>query len=172
MSEVQIFDRLRADHERVRSEIVMLEQAVGIVPSTTPNGAGLQLLLDGLRREFEVHMRAEDDVLFPLLQRALPHLRGQLESLATEHRELRGMLAALLDLVVRPSSAARNEQIAIQARDFVDLLRIHLRKEEAVVFRVAERLLAPADVQHFSEHMARSDFETRNVPRETKGRSG
>src|SRR5262249_43083085 len=124
------------------------------------------------RREFEIHMQAEDDVLFPLLLHALPHLLGQLESLAGEHRELRGMLRALLDLVGQPSSAARNEQIAIQSRDFVDLLRIHLRKEEAVVFRVAERLLAPAEVQHLAEHMARSDSETRNDSSRMKGNAG
>jgi len=172
MSDAKIFDRLRADHERVRGEIVMLEQAAGIVRSTTPNGASLHLLLEGLRQEFEVHMKAEDEVLFPLLLRALPHLRGQLESLATEHRELRGMLGALLETVDQPSSAARNEQIAIQARDFVDLLRIHLRKEEAVVFRVAERLLAPAEVQNFADHMARSDSRTRKNPSRMKGNAG
>jgi len=172
MSDVEIFDRLRADHERVRSEIVILEQAAGIARSTTLNAAGLHALLDGLRREFDVHMKAEDDLLFPLLLRALPHLNGQLVSLAAEHRELRGMLGALLDLAGQPTSAVGDEQIAIQARDFVDLLRIHLRKEEAVVFRVAERLLAPADLQQFAQHLARSDSEARNVPPRMKGNAG
>jgi hemerythrin-like domain-containing protein len=172
MSDVNIFDRLRADHERVRGEMVMLEQAAGIVPSAIPSGPSLHPLLDGLRREFEIHMKAEDEVLFPLLLRGLPQLLGQLESLAVEHGELRGMLGALLEVVDRPGSAARDEQIAVQLRDFVDLLRIHLRKEEAVVFRVAERLLAPADVQNVAEHMARSDSQARNDASRMKGNAG
>jgi hemerythrin-like domain-containing protein len=46
--------------------------------------------------------------------------------------------------------------VAVQLRDFVDLLRIHIRKEEVVVFRVAERALAPDAVAALAARMTRN----------------
>jgi len=152
MNESKVFDRMRADHERVRRDMDALEAAAG----RSPDAAVMQTVLEGLEREFEIHMDGEDAVLFPALLRALPHSLGHVEGLAAEHRDLRGMLSALLDLITRPAGAARDEQLGIQTRDFVDLLRIHLRKEEAVVFRVAEQFLGAGEVERLAAHLARA----------------
>jgi hemerythrin-like domain-containing protein len=102
-------------------------------------------------------MRAEDEVLFPALVAALPAARDSVRPLVAEHRELRAMLAALLELVARPGSPARDEQIAVQVRDLADLLRIHIRKEEAVVLSIAERVLTPAEQAGLDEIRAGHD---------------
>jgi hemerythrin-like domain-containing protein len=104
-----------------------------------------------LERQFDSHMRAEDDVLFPALVQAMPEGRGSIAPLKAEHDELRSMLVALAHLLTQPAAPARDEQVEIQVRDLVDLLRIHVRKEEAVVFSVAERVLPEPTLLRIAE---------------------
>ena len=171
-----IFERLRADHERVLGELGELERAVGIsaAPGSRAAERGADHFDEGACRrvlglvaeQFDTHMATEDEALFPALARALPEALGRLESFRSEHEEMRGMLAGLLALMKRPAAPERDEQLAVQARDFVDLLRIHVRKEEAIIFRMAEQVLAPAELDKISQHMAQAAGRT---PRSGRG---
>ena len=81
------------------------------------------------------------------------------------------MLEALQRRVEQPATAERDEQLAVQTCDFVDLLRIHVRKEEAVVFRVAERVLEPADLREVAIRMKRgATARSRRVRGNPKGK--
>ena len=145
-----IFDRMRADHERVLERLNVLEEAIAVRGARrvaewpVPD---VERFLEHLARQFQTHMAAEDEVLYPTLMRAIPETRGALEPLRAEHGTLRVMLADLQAAVRKPASAKRNESIAVQLRDLVDLLRIHIRKEEAVAFGIAERMLSAHDVE-------------------------
>lgn len=152
-----VFERMRGDHARVLAEIAELERVVAGLGDAEPAGAALERVLDEvvrmLERQFDTHMAAEDEVLFPVLTRSLPETLDPVAALRVEHQELRSMLATLADLLRRPGSPERDEQLAVQIRDVVDLLRIHIRKEEAVVFRVAEHVLAPGELQALADRM-------------------
>jgi hemerythrin-like domain-containing protein len=141
MDRTNLFNRMRADHGRVLVDLERLEMAAGCAPAHALDLAALRELATAMERNFALHMSAEDDVLFPALARALPATAASLAPLRDEHRELRAMLADLAGLLDRPASSARDEQIAVLARDFADLLRIHIRKEEAIAFRIAEPVL-------------------------------
>lgn len=143
---VAVFDRLREDHRRILAEIEVLEAALEASDTGELNhvlGESVELL----ERQFKTHMTAEDDLIYPALAESLPEAELTLEPLRLEHAELRSMLAGLVWALGEPVSAERDEQILVQIRDLVDLLRIHIRKEEALVFRVAEQSLAPRDLQ-------------------------
>jgi len=176
MKKPDVFQRLRADHARVLAELNALERAAGI--ATPPrgraraaakprdaaarsrvNGAELRRVLALMAAQFDTHMAAEDEALFPALARALPETLGRLEPFEAEHQELRSMLASLESLARQSGGPTRDEQIAVQARDFVDLLRIHVRKEEAVVFRVAEQVLAPAELDRVANRVTRGAID-------------
>ncbi len=88
-------------------------------------------------------MTAEDALLYPLLGDLLPEARVTLAPLAEDHVELRCLLAGLATTLARPRSAARDEQVAVQLRDLIDLLRLHIHREETAVFEMAERILDP-----------------------------
>jgi len=143
-----VFKRLRADHARVVADLDALERASG--GGAAPH-ADLQRLVRMLQRQFDTHMRAEEDALFPALAEAMPEGRGSITPLRAEHAELRSMLAALAQLLAQPPAPARDEQVEVQVRDLVDLLRIHVRKEEAVVFSVAERVLPESTLLRIAE---------------------
>jgi len=138
-----IFEPFRADHARVLAQLTALERAM----AGTGNGldaaaeAGMDALLRLLRKQFATHVTAEEAALYPALLEALPETAPRLAPLSAEHRDMRTMLARLHRLLEQPATPARDEQVVVQVRDLVDLLRIHIHKEELAVFDVAERVL-------------------------------
>jgi mono/diheme cytochrome c family protein len=165
-----IFSRFRADHRRVLAELARVERRLpasrsgrgAVAPRARRAWAeSLRPTLDRLARQFDTHMAAEDDHLFPALLAAIPETRDSLVPLRDEHAELRAMLANLDVVLKQPGTPARDEQLLVQWRDFSELLRIHIRKEEAGVFNIAEHAL-PAD--------ALSRIESRRFPGRAKGR--
>jgi len=146
MDAERLIHQMKRDHDRVLAEITALEKALGagaaIAADSIPE---VRALLDLLQEQFRTHMMAEDEVLYPALMRALPASTGSVEPLHDEHAELRLMLERLCATFAESPGRARDEQVAVQVHDLADLLRIHLRKEESLVFGVAARLLS-ADV--------------------------
>ena len=147
-----IFERMREDHRRVLDEVAAMEAAM--TGGTDPTQA-VSRLVALLARQFGSHMAAEDEVLYPALMNALPETRASIEPLRADHGALRMMLADLEEAMRQEPGEMRDEQIVVQVRDLVDLLRIHIRKEEALVIGVAERVLQPAEVEALSVRMNR-----------------
>lgn len=153
-----IFEQMREDHRNVLERIGVLDAAAAAVPrSGTADWPGNEArdVLALLARQFQTHMAAEDEILYPALADALPVARPSIEPLMADHRTLRMMLADLLQALEEPPSDARNEQIGVQLRDLADLLRIHIRKEEAIVISVAERALSPMEVEALAARLTR-----------------
>ena len=137
-------ERMRSDHRQV---IERLEQvAPGTGDASARPISEIRAFVEFLARQFDHHMAAEDQVLFPILVDALPAITESLAPLRVEHRELRAMLDALAALLQAPEGGARDQQIQVQLADLAELLRIHIRKEERLVFQVAERVLRPGEL--------------------------
>lgn len=135
-----LFERMRQDHRRVLAELDEFVGAADEAQGRLPIDR-LRALVGVLEAQFASHMEFEDRALFPTLGSEVTEIRSALTALQTEHRELRAMLNDLAARIAAPSDPARDEQIAVQAHDLVDLLRIHVRKEESLVFQLAERVL-------------------------------
>lgn len=157
MNDHPVFRKLREDHRRVLAEMSDLERAIGPVAEAGPLRPGMERRIHGiaamLERQFATHMAGEAELLYPALAEAMPDARPSLEPLEAEHAELRAMLDALVGLLGKPPSPVRDEQIAVQVHDLVDLLRIHIRKEEALVFLVAERILDEAAIDRLTSRL-------------------
>ena len=155
MSSLDTFRHLREDHDRILSELGVLAE---LAQAPTPNAReidqlrGLVVLLE---HECAGHMRAEEQALFPALAESewMADASKSIDPLQAEHAELKDMLAELGGVLAGPESRERNEQIAVQAKDLVDLFRIHVRKEESLIFRMAERVLPEATLQHLAERL-------------------
>jgi hemerythrin-like domain-containing protein len=158
------------DHRRVLDELDRLERAAAAADAAGADAAEVRALVTRMREHFDTHMAAEDEVLFPALARALPGTRASLEPLQDDHRELRAMLTDLAHLLDAPAEHARDEQIAVLARDFADLLRIHIRKEEAIAFRIAEPVLHADELERLAERW--TSVPTRRASREGTPPSG
>lgn len=147
MEPTLLIDRMRRDHERVLRDVASLEGALTRAPRAKrgPSEA-IARVLAMLELQFQTHMAAEDQILYPAIERTLSSSAATLEPLHGEHVELREMLGRLQATLREPPSADKDEQVAVQVHDMADLLRLHIRKEEALVFHVAARLLGPEEI--------------------------
>ena len=158
MNPTTIFERMREDHRKVLERIQVLDAAAAAIPRGSAGewpGQETRQVLALLHRQFQTHMAAEDEVLYPALVDALPVARPSIEPLVADHVTLRMMLADLMQALEEEPSDSRNELIGVQLRDLADLLRIHIRKEEVVVFSVAERALSPLEVEALAARLER-----------------
>ena len=152
------FEPFRTDHHRLLAwldeiETVMLQVGgrLGISPLTA---SALDELVDFIEAQFATHMRAEEKVLYPAFEELFPEAAPSLSPLRAQHGELRTMLTRLRILLRESSTPDRDEQVAVQMRDFVDLLRIHIHNEEAAVFGVAARVLSAAEISQIDASIA------------------
>lgn len=158
------FARFRRDHTRVIAWLAAMESAAP--------GRGLPVREDvlhrhvaRLRHQFATHMAAEESVVYPALAEAFPEARASLGPLNEEHADLAEMLDDLESWLARPASRERDVQIAVQVRDFVDLLRVHIRKEETLVFDVSERVLGARHLRELAQRLVPFDpARTRRGP--------
>jgi hemerythrin-like domain-containing protein len=175
MNPSRIFERMREDHRRVLERIQVLDSAAAVSPRRTGGewpGEETRQVLALLALQFQTHMAAEDDVLYPALAEALPVARPSIGPLMADHGTLRMMLTDLEKELLEPASDARNELIGVQLRDLADLLRIHIRKEEAVVFTIAERTLSPKELEALAARIDRGAAgPVRSTHRPPAGRS-
>lgn len=148
------FAGFRADHARVLGQLDAIEREVfgarGLRAGAAAKLVPLVALLD---RQFASHMTAEDAVLYPWLAQALPESRLTIEALGADHAELRSLLAGLAAEIRRPAGRARDEQVGVQLRDLVDLLRLHIHREETAVFEVADRILRAAESRELARRL-------------------
>jgi hemerythrin-like domain-containing protein len=171
-SQESVFGPFREDHRHVLSRLQALEHAIGsggsLSPATEQEVLSVVALLG---RQFDSHVTAEDRVLYPALVEAFPEAAQALEPLQAEHAEMRSMLARLAALLAQPRAGQRDEQIVVMARDLVDLLRIHIRKEEQSVFNVAARVLTESELaslaRRITGHREVAGLESR--PPDAKG---
>ncbi len=169
MKESPVFQRLRDDHRRVMAEIADLEDELEPrdrrARGASSRDGRLRELLAMLERQFATHMVTEEEVLFTAFGEALPGSSGNLAELREEHAELRSMLARVAATLQEPSSAGREERLDVETRDLVDLLRLHIRKEEEVVFRVAEQVLRPGELEALRQRLLPRESEKRGAGR-------
>ena len=112
----------------------MMTGASGAMPEQE-----LRRLVAWCDRELAPHMDLEDRVLFPALERDLLNHHVTLEPLRQEHVDLRLLLSDLVQLLDQPAGGWRDERLGVQWRDLVELLRLHVRKEERLLLRFDER---------------------------------
>jgi len=145
------FHEFREDHRLLLGLLDNLERALAAQGEAAPASSAL---LAPLASPFATHMDSEERALYPAFATALPEANGSLGALTLEHHELRSMLERLIALLDHAPSAARDEQLHVQLRDFVDLFRIHIRKEEAAMFSVAARILTPGEARELASRIA------------------
>jgi hemerythrin-like domain-containing protein len=144
------FARFRRDHAGVRERLDLLDARLAADEDAPAPELGE--LVAHLERQFATHMAAEESILFPAVAETFPAARATLAMLALDHAELRSMLAAIAALAIAPGADAA-ESLRVELRDFVDLLRLHVHREEIAVFDVAMRALSGGELAALAQRL-------------------
>jgi len=145
---------LLAEHRQVEAVLSQLETVVDRFLTSPQVSDESQKDLKGivkfLASDLALHIRKEDEGLFPKLQRFFPPGMGPLAVMDMEHREaekaLRGLTAGARRLTAEPASnGAAAAQVRDCGRGLIGVLRSHLMKEEQVLFPMAAANLTAAD---------------------------
>ncbi len=143
------FEEIRREHVEVLHALVALEEAVSRDRSGDPSGGRGALapavgdFLDFHARVVEPHMRAEEQDIYPSLDRYLSADVESADAILGEHETVRGLVALLgseLERVKQGAPGAESE-LAACAQDLALLLRDHIRKEDSVVNPLLRRLM-------------------------------
>lgn len=110
----------------------------------------------------ECHHRKEEDILFrAMIAAGLPRHGGPVAVILLEHDEVRRYVAALQDLAAlpRPWSTADRDRLVHSASAYAELLFEHIRKEDAILYPLAEQHLPPEAKAQVDSTCARFDVE-------------
>jgi hemerythrin-like domain-containing protein len=141
---MKLTDALRGEHAVLYELFAYLNETIG----KSDDMRDVRGAVSVLDRLLVSHARIEEDLLFPRLE---PHLgeMGPLAVMRAEHGRIEGLLAA---------ARQENDVAALKALigELLHLAYGHFRKEETVLFDMAERFLGGAALTEMGEQWAAS----------------
>jgi hemerythrin-like domain-containing protein len=143
---MQSVERLKAEHDLIERGLALLEKAVTCLDGGQPVPEGFPQWAPRFFQQFadQCHHAKEEDVFFPVLkQRGIPEHGGPIGVMLHEHVLGRDCVGRM-----RQASEAQpfdTRTFAEAARQYIQLLRQHIFKENNVLFRMAERVMSEAD---------------------------
>lgn len=156
--------RFAEEHAGLLQELDAFEEAIlsiGKVGYTREADSRLKQFFGVLEQAFVPHNRREEAILFPLLRERLvasgEHAKGGEGLTATdlmedEHAKAMQLAAVVLNFLglVFRLPEQRSAMIVLdaaleQAKNLIELLRLHVFREDSIVFPLAHRLLSAAD---------------------------
>lgn len=153
---------LRREHELILRVVDAFEQAVDRA-ERGEEGEVLEEFLDFFRHFVgRCHHGKEEGLLFPALaDEGLSTSSGPLAVMMEEHRRGRELVASMArDLATaREGDPRATRRFAYAARDYADLLRAHIGKENPAVFDEADHLLAGPACRRLCEAFGSADEE-------------
>jgi len=136
---------LREEHQ----QILQVAAALNDLLQTEPSDESYQRIDKCIRfiRLFAdaCHHGKEEDLLFPALEdEGLSHDSGPIAVMLQEHRMGRGFASAMAQSIegARAGDPAARDRLVRAGRDYIDLIRGHILKEDNVLFNMADQLVA------------------------------
>ena len=159
-------EHLRAEHDR----LLDLVHATDVVADRVLHGEHIDaVVIRGLTESFMlyvhgIHREKEEEIFFPLLDsKGMHHARGCVGVMLAEHDEGEEaflMMERAAELYERGSEEAAHAW-SRAARIYCTQLRMHLRRENEVVFAQAERALSEEDDAELTTAFQRVDEKAR-----------
>jgi hemerythrin-like domain-containing protein len=138
---------LSHEHQHGLALCVLTERALNTDSRPENVSTRARAIVEQFDIEIQRHFDAEEEILFPALA-GFAELKELVAELIEEHRRIVGIVNHL-----------RQESGPELLREFVSILREHIRKEESQLFESAQRLLAQEEL----ERLARA-LQQRNDP--------
>jgi len=157
---------LRAEHELVVMVVEAMEREVASIERTDRVNTDRVANMVDFTRNFTdgCHHNKEEKLLFPLLEQRDPAAGGPVSVMLSEHeagreavRAITGALPAVADDPAARKTVAENLGL------YAQLLRLHIDKENNVLFPLAERILGDLDKKRLRDEFERVEEEETGV---------
>jgi hemerythrin-like domain-containing protein len=154
-------EMLAACHDRIRTQCATLLRIRAHV-ATTGSDAAAVAAARAVMRYFDTaardHHADEEEDLFPALIESMAGsdpvcLRQLIDSLTNEHRELERLWSRVKPWLAAVEAGSATSPVAAAIDSFVDLYQRHTKREEQELLPMAERLLAPAELDQIGRAM-------------------
>lgn len=93
------------------------------------------------------HGKEETHLFRAMADNGMPAEGGPLQQMVYEHEQGRALVRAISEQIPGSADGDRTAlgEFAFNARNYIDLLRAHIRKEDGILFPVADRTLSDED---------------------------
>lgn len=143
-------EAMHEDHRALASQAGALEAALTIDVSPQDRRVVLSWIIRTLWPELELHLRKEEEVLFPALQRLLGENAGVVTLLREQHQELRSTHRRLAELL-QGYEDLNWEGIQIASESLIELLEDHEKKVSRLLLDVLEFNLKPQELKALAQ---------------------
>ena len=147
---------LMNEHEAILSAIQILERMIATIEKATSVETKDIHDFIGFLKEFadKCHHGKEDGLLFPaMIGAGVPDQGGPIGVMLAEHAQGRKLIRDMEESI---STDVDRMKLAQAAREYANLLRNHIQKENNVLFPMAERVLTETQLEKlykgFEEH--------------------
>jgi hemerythrin-like domain-containing protein len=134
---------LSHEHQHGLALCLLTERALNADSSPENVSAQARAIIEQFDQELQGHFDTEEQILFPVLA-LLPEVQELVAELIEEHQRMLGIVERL-----------RKESPPELVRNFVSILREHIRKEESRLFESAQRLLTQEDLENLARAIER-----------------
>lgn len=155
-------DLLKQEHEVVLTVVAAMEREVDDIRRTdTVDAARVADMVDFTRSFTDgCHHAKEERVLFPLMEKTQSAAGGPVSVMLSEHDAgrayVRGIVEALPDVT---NSRDARSQVADNLSGYAYLLRLHIHKENEVLFPMADKILSADDQAYLACEFERIERE-------------
>ena len=145
--------QLADDHERVLEKLDSLHNMVTQSDLKAEAAVQLNELARFFATELELHLKKEEEALFPEFGKYIPQEGGPVGVMLMEHEDLRRLNKAFQQGVAswEQNSADAQRVINDAGNQLISLLRQHIDKEDNILFPMAEEFLSEAEQAHVGE---------------------
>ncbi|MBI3893115.1 MAG: hemerythrin domain-containing protein [Candidatus Wallbacteria bacterium] len=115
----------------------------------------IKLFADGL------HHHKEEDILFAHMTAVgFPREGGPIAVMLAEHTQLRALVAQMAEALAQPApwNLGGRQRVAALAREYAAILRLHIQKEDNILYPMARMHLPEADARQLWSQF--EDFES------------
>ncbi len=108
----------------------------------------------------QCHHGKEEGMLFPELEaKGIPKEGGPIGVMLIEHEEGRELRRRMIKAASNLTDEANRQQFVTAAREYINMLRQHIWKEDNVLFQMAQQVLTEADDAELVERFERHERE-------------
>lgn len=147
---MSVTEMLVAEHETVLKKLEEIRNA-----AISGNVAGVATLLPFFEKDIQLHRRKEEEVLFPAIVRVCGEDGSPVGCMLEEHRIEKGLVERIRKDLDGEGGKGASRTLAADVEEFVDFLRFHIRKENEVLFPLAESVLSPGEKEIVFDGMRR-----------------